>query len=132
MTGKPNESNSAELAKLLKALDVACDEMTSEMSLHQLKALLIVALDAQPRVPLTEIGEQLKLSTAALTRNVDALADGFRTKNRGFGVIDRRELEDRRYKGAALTPRGLEVVDSIAAAMKKEEARQARRAAARS
>jgi DNA-binding MarR family transcriptional regulator len=102
--------------------------MSSDISLHQLSALLFVATHGEDKVPFAELGEFLGLSTAALSRNVDALAEGFRTKERGFGVIERKEnLQDRRHKQASITSKGVKLLSEISEALKKEEARQARK-----
>lgn len=110
-------STTKKLTGLLKLMNTIGEATGHEdISLHQIKALLYVALkDSQNDPPESrEVAKALGLSTSGVSRAVASLGEYGRGKRAGLGLLHASpDLQDRRRKPLMLTKRGRQVIEQI-------------------
>ncbi len=87
-----------------------------DISLHQVKVLLFVALADAQDMPVDgrEVSAHLGLSTSGVSRAVASLGEFGRGDRAGLKLVDTHlDLNDRRRKLLRLTRRGLEAIETI-------------------
>ncbi|MEW5249892.1 MarR family winged helix-turn-helix transcriptional regulator [Microbulbifer discodermiae] len=117
--------NSQQRQKLNNLLDLVgtIGKVTKheDMSLHQLKVLLLVAVRDAYESPADsrEIAEALGLSTSGVSRAVASLGEHGRGKSSGLGLLETHiDPEDRRRKFVQLSRKGVKALTEIVAAAK--------------
>ncbi|WP_295797092.1 MarR family winged helix-turn-helix transcriptional regulator [uncultured Microbulbifer sp.] len=110
-------SDTRSLKKLLQLMTTVGKETGhSDITLHQIKVLLFVALrDAQDDpADSREISGALQLSTSGVSRALASLGDYGRGGRGGLGLIELRvDPNDRRRKPVMLSRKGLKVMAAI-------------------
>lgn len=106
--------------KLSHVIQTMTEELDRDAPITQLLAFLMVATAGPAGISQTTVQKQLKLSTAAISRTVQALSDVHYYKDRaGFGLVERIiDPTDNRFRTLKLTPNGEKLLAKVAEEMK--------------
>jgi len=101
--------------KLTAVVETLISEMDRDAPIAQLLAFLVIATSGSAGISQSEVQKTLKLSTAGMSRTVQALSALHYFKDRpGFGLVERIiDQQDNRFRTLKLTPKGEKLMQRV-------------------